>query len=295
MPPSRRTAPAGGQQRPLLRRPADVARTHIETRLTIGRELGTRSLSNGAEYESVRAAYRTWEDGTTEMLRQLFTTDEVADGFAGRMSIAVGDVPLSREIQYLQRDIASSVRRLEGTLERLPYFDVVAGAQAARPVPNGQSAPQDPSPSDTVFVVHGRDMPATRTVEAYLRKIGLDVIVLSDQASGGATLIEKIETHGDVGYVVALLTPDDVGSLWTGDDNDLDLKPRARENVIFELGYFVGRLKRGRVAALVAEAVTLPSDLGGFVYIKFDASDTWKLAIVRDLTRAGFAIDPKRV
>jgi predicted nucleotide-binding protein len=138
-------------------------------------------------------------------------------------------------------------------------------------------------------------MPATRTVEAYLRKIGLEVIVLSDQASGGATLIEKIETYGDVGYVVALLTPDDVGSLWMGDDNDLDLRPRARENVIFELGYFVGRLNRGRVAALVAETVTLPSDLGGFVYIKFDASDAWKLAIVRDLTRAGFVIDPKLV
>jgi hypothetical protein len=76
------------------------------------------------------------------MLRQLFTTDEVADGFKGRMSIAVGSVPLGREIQYLQRDIAGSVRELEGILERLPYFDVAAGTSEARPVLNDRSAPR---------------------------------------------------------------------------------------------------------------------------------------------------------
>jgi predicted nucleotide-binding protein len=138
-------------------------------------------------------------------------------------------------------------------------------------------------------------MDSTRTVEAYLRRIGLDVIVLSDQPGGGRTLIEKIETYGDVPYVVTLLTPDDVGSLWSGDEDKLDLRPRARENVIFELGYFVGRLNRGRVAALVDERLSLPGDLGGFAYVRFDSGDAWKIGIVRELTNAGFAIDARHV
>jgi hypothetical protein len=103
---------------------ADDARSRIEERLILGRALRERSPTDAAEYEAVKAAYRTWEDGTTQMLRQLFTTDEVADSFKGRTSIAMGEVPLAREILYLQKDIATSVRHLEGILDQLPYFDL---------------------------------------------------------------------------------------------------------------------------------------------------------------------------
>jgi hypothetical protein len=92
------------------------------------------------------------------------------------------------------------------------------------------------------FIVHGRDDGAREAVARYVEKLGFEAIILHEQANQGRTIIEKIEAHRDVGFAVVLLTPDDVGSI-----KGEALQPRARQNVLLELGYFVGRLGRSRV------------------------------------------------
>ena len=89
------------------------------------------------------------------------------------------------------------------------------------------------------------------------------------------------------GLAVVLLTPDDEGRLQGG----TDLKPRARQNVIFELGYFAGILGRNRVCALTKGDVEIPSDYDGVIYITLDDSGGWKLRIVKELKAAGFDVD----
>jgi predicted nucleotide-binding protein len=137
-----------------------------------------------------------------------------------------------------------------------------------------------------VFIVHGHGDGAREAVARYLEKLGFEAIILHEQASRGRTIIEKIEDHGEVGFAVVLLTPDDVGG-----PNLAALKARARQNLIMELGYFIARLTRSRVCALKRGDVEVLSDFGGVVYTEFDENGGWKTSLGRELKAAGFNID----
>lgn len=141
-----------------------------------------------------------------------------------------------------------------------------------------------------VFLVHGRDGEAKSEVARFIQMIGLEPIILHEQANNGSTLIEKIERNTDVGYGIILYTPCDVGGL-----SEDKLSPRARQNVIFEHGYLIGKLGRKKVVALVKPNVEHPSDISGIVYIPHDNHDGWKVALARELKSAGYNIDMNKL
>ena len=149
------------------------------------------------------------------------------------------------------------------------------------------------SPSDMarVFIVHGHDDAARETLARFLEFIGLVPIILHEQASKGMTIPEKLTAYSSVGFAVVLLTPDDVGRA----KKDTDDKDRARQNVILELGYFVGRLGRSRVCALRKGDVEIPSDYLGVVYTELDAAGGWKQSLAQELEAAGYDIDWNKV
>ncbi len=140
--------------------------------------------------------------------------------------------------------------------------------------------------SRKVFVVHGHDEGSRVSVARFLEKLDFEAIILHEQASRGRTVIEKVEAHSDVGFAVVLLTPDDEGCVKGGTP-----KPRARQNVVLELGYFVGRLGRNRVCALKRGDVEIPSDFEGVVYVPFDDSGAWKQALGKELEAAGLEVN----
>jgi predicted nucleotide-binding protein len=139
-----------------------------------------------------------------------------------------------------------------------------------------------------VFLVHGHDEAAKQTTARFLEQLHLTAIVLSERPSEGRTVIEKFERNSDVGFAVVLMTPDDVGYQRGMDDQP---RPRARQNVVLELGYFVGRLTRARVAVLYKGSVELPSDYHGVLYIPMDEANGWKLHLARELKNAGMEVD----
>jgi len=139
-----------------------------------------------------------------------------------------------------------------------------------------------------VFIVHGRDVAAKSEVARYLEKLDMDPIILHEQASSSNTIIEKIEAHSDVGYAVIIYTPCDQGSIIS---DNLDLKARARQNVVFEHGYFIGRLGRSRVTALKVEGVETPNDISGVVYIDLDTRGAWRIELARELRNAGYSVN----
>ena len=145
--------------------------------------------------------------------------------------------------------------------------------------------------TNEVFVIHGRDEGARELVARFLERLELKPVILHEQPNEGRTIIEKFEDHDHVGFALALLTPDDIGSL-QGDKNNL--KPRARQNVIFEFGYFIGKLGRERVCALVKGDVEKPSDYDGVLYIPLDAEDGWKQKLFQELDAAGYELDADR-
>ncbi|AJQ46196.1 MULTISPECIES: TIR domain-containing protein [Pseudomonas] len=144
-------------------------------------------------------------------------------------------------------------------------------------------------PSRKVFIVHGHDEGARETVARFLERLGFQSIILHEQANQGRTVIEKVEAHGDVGFAVVLLTPDDEGCVKGGAP-----EPRARQNVLLELGYFLGRLGRAKVCALKRGSVEIPSDFAGVVWESMD-KDGWKQALGRELEAAGHEIDWNKV
>ena len=154
----------------------------------------------------------------------------------------------------------------------------------------GTQANNRPS-SNKVFVIHGRDNGVKQTVARFLETLGLEPVILHEQANLGRTIIEKFQDHADVGFAVALLTPDDVGAL---KEEGANLNPRARQNVIFEFGYFIGKLGRERVCALVKSDVEKPSDYDGVLYIPLDDSGGWKMRLIRELKTAGFEVDANK-
>lgn len=137
-----------------------------------------------------------------------------------------------------------------------------------------------------VFIVHGHDDGARESVARFLEKIGFEAIILHEKANRGKTIIEKFEEHADVGFAVVLLTADDVGGV--SPDN---LQSRARQNVILELGYFIGRLGRDRVCALKSGNVEMPSDIFGVVYTPYDPSGAWQTSLGKELSAAEYDID----
>jgi predicted nucleotide-binding protein len=125
-----------------------------------------------------------------------------------------------------------------------------------------------------VFLVHGHNGAAKHEVARFVERItGKAPVILDEQTSRGRTLIEKFETHAaTAAYAIVLATPDDVGRI-NGTDPATD-QPRARQNVVFELGYFFGKLGRDRVTVLNS-GVEKPSDVDGLAYIDYPASN-WK-------------------
>ncbi|MDD2914146.1 MAG: nucleotide-binding protein [Gallionella sp.] len=139
-----------------------------------------------------------------------------------------------------------------------------------------------------VFVVHGHDNEAKETVARFIERLRLTPVILHEQPNSGRTIIEKFEVFSDVGFAVVLLTPDDIGAPSLEPKN---LKSRARQNVILELGYFMGKLSRFRVCALYKQGVEMPSDYQGVLYIEMDSAGAWKKKLAQELVEANLSID----
>lgn len=153
------------------------------------------------------------------------------------------------------------------------------------------SKPVTAARSRRVFVVHGHDDAALQGLARFLEKLGLEAIILKEQPDQGRTIIEKFEDSAvDVGFAVVLLTPDDLGGSVKADSPGA----RARQNVIFELGYFAGKLGRGHVCLLRKGHVEIPSDLYGVIYTDMDPADGWKAKLVGELKAAKLDFDANR-
>jgi DNA-binding NarL/FixJ family response regulator len=182
------------------------------------------------------------------------------------------DIDLPRNVFYVPKDDDAR------TLIRL-MKSVVRGAHVSNSV-------------QSVFVVHGHDVEARETVARFIERLGLRAVVLHEQANRGQTIIEKFEEHSAVPYAVVLLTGDDLGSSKSSPGN---LQPRARQNVILELGFFIGKLGRRNVCALHKSGIEIPSDYQGVAYIEMDSGEAWKSKLAREMKASGLSIDVNKI
>ena len=165
---------------------------------------------------------------------------------------------------------------------------LLARASAESSNVNETSIPILQYDTQKVFIVHGHDIESKEMVARFVQKIGLKPIILHEQPNSGLTIIEKLESFSNVGFAVVLLTPDDVGGLAQKPD---ELQARARQNVILELGYFIGRLSRNRICALYKQGVAIPSDFGSIVYVELDEKGGWRTKLAQEFVHAGMSIE----
>ena len=146
---------------------------------------------------------------------------------------------------------------------------------------------------EKVFIVHGHDHAARDTVSEFVDNWNLIPTILDAQPNKGRTIIEKFEQcANEASFAIVLLTPDDVGA---PAENRGDLKPRARQNVIFELGYFIKALGRQRICILYEEGVELPSDIQGVVYVPMDEAGEWRQRVIREMVVADLLVDMNKI
>jgi Predicted nucleotide-binding protein containing TIR-like domain len=267
---------------PALRVPRTEAAKKIQAQINEGEALLTQQPRSEPELERLTEQSRIWSDYNRELLVQLFTSSAVAEeyaAFAGGVFHVQPSFP--QLVEYWRDDVQKSLTRLRSIYRRLELFLAPGISAPPRPIDRGTG----------IFVVHGSNNAAKDTVARFLERLGLGVTILHEQPDKGRTIIEKFEANASVGYAVVLLTGDDVGAPRTSPN---DLKPRARQNVLLELGYFLGTLGRTHVCALREEGVEVPSDLSGVLYVPFDAAGAWKLRLATEIKAAGIDVDLNR-
>ena len=277
--------PASSLKRTVLQMPRKDAENRLRTQIRKGEDILQLKIVNSGGLEHAESERNLWSDYNVELLKRIVDSDELADGYDTRLlggSWHSGPIEAKRKEFHL--DIRYFINSLKSVLARLsliPESDVISQRI------EGQAYPPRREVSRRVFVVHGHDEEAKQTVARYLEKLDLEAIILHEQPNKGRTIIEKFEDYADVGFAVVLLTPDDVGSAKEETDNQT---PRARQNVIFELGFFVGKLGRQRVCALHKGDVEIPTDFYGVVWVALD-SGQWRLDLGRELQAAGLDVD----
>ena len=186
------------------------------------------------------------------------------------------------------KTLSSKVSRLLGLVELLQTeISLSGGTSELCEEPAEPEVP--PHHSRRVFLVHGHHDGLLHEAARYLEKLKLQPVVLREQPSSGRTIIEKFVDFSDVTYAVVLLTPDDRGGMIK--DAFEAQRPRSRQNVILELGYFLGKLGRNRVTALYMGDVEIPSDYSGVAFVGVDERGAWRLELARELKAAGLDID----
>lgn len=213
----------------------------------------------------------------------------VAGGVSGTLSLRL--TPL--RANNLQLGVVQVIGALQPSGELSGQWKSSIGTEGAfvvRRAPTTLNTADLPK-SNSVFLVHGHDMGAMHEVARFLEQVGVKPVILQEQINRGMTVIEKFEDFAKrAGFAVVLFTPDDLGYAASAGE-EARPRPRPRQNVLLELGYFAAKLGREKTLVLVKGDLEWPSDILGLTYVQMSGSEGWKMTLAKDLKGAGFPVD----
>lgn len=277
-----------------LKVPRAQAETVIDRRYAEGAPLldVAAKVTDEASKKAWEHQVTQWGDVTARALRSLFSTDELAESFEWSLVTGVILYDDAANFRLEVEALGNALNRLSGIKGQLDYIPEPVAAEADLPEENSQEA--------KVFLVHGRNDAAKTQVARMLESTGEhEVVILHEQHDQGRTIIEKFEDYASRASVaVVLLTADDLGRLnpdYASEDEEATEQARARQNVVFELGYFVGLLGRSHVSVLYEPGVEVPSDYGGVLYTKLDEAGAWRTKLIRELRSVGLEFDANKL
>jgi len=243
---------------------------------------------------SSRATGQAADDGEFQLLRhELFSNPQIANRLPQWLR---HHRTLESFWGYIKHEFSTyAERRTFLSKEFTPLLDALEfGDQQQLPPwagnPNTSSVPRTTERNKRkVFIVHGRDNEAKQEAARFIESIGLQVIILHEQASSGMTIIEKIERYStDADFAIVLYTACDQGRGMH--EKKQPPKDRARQNVVFEHGYLMAKLGRENVCSLVKGVIETPNDISGVVYVAMDTPGAWKAEVKRELVACGYTV-----
>ncbi len=292
----------------------EEANRKIQARIEKGQKLHDRRINSVGELEIAIMDAQNWSDYNRDLEVSLFGNSVIESRYMrfdySRLSddqideylVAGIYIPgLRDEVNEYQESMARSINSLKGICQRLELYEELLELYkelsdiSRHGVINKEVAEfASGSIGDKVFIVHGRDNEAKVTVARFVETLGLTATILHEQPSRGLTIIEKLEKYArKAGFAIVVITPDDLGGL--KDTADDEPNPRARQNVIFELGYFMGKLGREKVCPLFKGEVEKPSDIDGILYVPMDNNDGWKFNLAKEMKQAGLPVDMNKL
>ena len=241
-----------------------------------------------------------WSKYNVDLLDSLFSSTSIRErdyaifSFTKPEAKVIRGVEISLDlidwVENYRQSMNVSINSLKGIYERLELYDDYSETSQRTPGNEDISDNSTHILGEEVFIIHGRNEAAKHAIARFVERLGLKAIILDEQPDDGLTIIEKLEREAqNVGFAIAALTPDDVGAL--KDEADEQLKLRARQNVIFELGYFMGKLGRPRVCLLIEGELENPSDLDGLLYVPMNSPNEWQLKLATAMQQVGLPVD----
>lgn len=271
-------------------------RSSLEERISIGQQIFNSEIENIDELDELETRFNDWDDYNLELIKQSFNNPK-SEYFEAYKRCASG-VGIMRVMNRIPETSTVRVKefneRVESKLSNLTKLvakiDLLKSDVNAEDRKSSNSKSNDMD-TNNVFIVHGHNDTIKHEMARTVEKLGLTPIILHEQANKGRTVIEKFVGHSDVGFAIILLTGDDYGRAVIEEKDQL----RARQNVIIEMGFFIGKLGRDRVFPLYESGVELPSDLNGVVYTPLDEKGKWKFDLVKELKAAGYEVDANQL
>jgi predicted nucleotide-binding protein len=268
----------------------EVFKKELKERILYGEECLKLEIKTIDDFEMIKKEYSLWHDYNLELLKQSFNEpyNEYRKEYDEIHSLGyffiVGTTSLAQEIKDFVDKFNSKVDSLKKLVQKI---DLLKSSLVEFEDIKDKKTEFDKL---NVFIVHGHDDLAKMETAKFIEQLGLIPIILHEQASSGFTIIEKIENYSNVGFGVVLYTPCDLGAK---KGNETELKLRARQNVVFEHGFLIGKIGRKNVVALVKGDVETPNDISGVVYISMN--NNWKLDLAKELRNTGFQVDMNKV
>lgn len=267
-----------------------IAKSEAEAQIKKQIDKLPKILANSSDYEQAKAIIDQYAEYNKELLSHMFDNDAIVREYNAVINHGYnirnvrpywGQAPESDEVK-LQREVEGHIKKLESILQRLELIP-----ELPKVFTTEESNWPKTELGSGIFIVHGHDDEAKMELEHFVSEIGLTPIILHRKPDEGLTIIEKFEKHSNVGFALILITPDDEVK-----DSVGKIIKRARQNVIFEMGFFVGKLGRGRVCCLMKEDVEIPSDISGVIYKPFKSKiDEVKYALITELKAAGYKLN----
>jgi predicted nucleotide-binding protein len=276
---------SGNSPPPRLQVSLAQATAALDERLELGGELAKRRVDSETTYKSWSRDITTWDEYNKSWIER-FIGPTISAEYARRGPRIYAATTWEQWARDQSDELSLYMRRLESVRARLELWVDDATEMAGR---------QEPNMKGPIFVVHGHDEAVLHTAVRLVEKTtDRKVIVLREQPNSGRALIEKFEElASSAAFAILLVTGDDIGGPKTAAMGDL--RERARQNVVFELGFFFGKLGRVRVAVLLSEGVEKPSDIEGLVYNAIDTNGAWKTSLVKEFEAAGIGVDYSQI